>query len=51
DAPGLEYLNISEFTFGNVGNLQHVVEASLDIRPPAGAAAFTLVKLLDTLSG
>ncbi|GAU24744.1 hypothetical protein TSUD_355730 [Trifolium subterraneum] len=51
DAPGLEYLNISRFTFGNVGNLQHVVEASLDIHPPTGASAFTLVKLLDTLSG
>ncbi|PNY16908.1 F-box/FBD/LRR-repeat protein [Trifolium pratense] len=51
DAPGLKYLDISEFTFGNVGNLQHVVEASLNIHPPPGAFAYTLVKLLDTLSG
>jgi hypothetical protein len=51
DAPGLKYLKISEFTFGSVGKLQHVVEASLDIRPPPSASAYTLLELLETLSG
>jgi len=53
DAPGLEYLNISEITFSNVGSLQNVVEASLDVFPSPGdsASAFNLLKLLDTLSG
>lgn len=53
NAPGLEYLNISEITFSNVGSLENVVEASLDVFPSPGdsAYAFTLLKLLETLSG
>lgn len=53
-APCIYYLNLTHIRFGDVGNLQNVVRASLDVFPSSGYHSFLftcLLKLLNALSG